>query len=31
VLSVPGALAQFKVNYPFIDDAQAAALFAQGG
>jgi hypothetical protein len=31
VLSVPDALAQFKVKYPFVDDAQAAALFAQGG
>jgi hypothetical protein len=31
VLSVPEALAQFKVKYPFVDDAQAAALFAQGG
>ncbi len=31
VLSVPDALAQFKVKYPFVDDDQAAALFAQGG
>jgi hypothetical protein len=31
VLSVAEALAQFKVKYPFVDDAQAAALFAQGG
>jgi len=31
VLSVPDALAQFKVEYPFVDDAQAASLFAQGG
>jgi hypothetical protein len=31
VLSVPDALAQFKVKYPFVDDAQAAALFALGG
>jgi len=31
VLSVPDALAQFMVKYPFVDDAQAAALFAQGG
>jgi hypothetical protein len=31
VLSVPDALAQFKVKYPFVDDAQAAALFTQGG
>jgi hypothetical protein len=31
VLSVPDALAQFEVGYPFVDDAQAAALFARGG
>jgi hypothetical protein len=31
VLSVPDALAQFKVEYPFVDDAQAAELFARGG
>ena len=31
VLPVPQALAQFTVEYPFVDDAQAAALFAQGG
>lgn len=31
VLSVPEALAQFRVEYLFVDDAQAAALFAQGG
>ena len=31
VLSVPEALAQFAVKYPFVDEAQAAALFAQGG
>jgi len=31
VLSVTDALAQFKVRYPFVDDDQAAALFAQGG
>jgi len=23
--------AQFKAEYPFVDDAQAAALFTQGG
>ena len=31
VLSVADALAQFTVKYPFVDDEQAAALFAQGG
>ena len=31
VLSVPDAPAQFEVGYPFVDDAQAAALFARGG
>jgi hypothetical protein len=31
VLSVPEALAQFKVKYPFIDDAMATELFARGG
>ncbi len=31
VLSVADALAQFKVKYPFVDDAQAAELFARGG
>jgi hypothetical protein len=31
VLSVADALAQFTVEYPFVEDAQAAALFAQGG
>jgi hypothetical protein len=31
VLSVADALAHFMVEYPFVDDAQAAALFAQGG
>jgi hypothetical protein len=31
VLSVTEALAQFKVKYPFVDDATAAELFARGG
>jgi hypothetical protein len=31
VLSVADALAQFKVTYPFVDDARAAELFARGG
>jgi hypothetical protein len=31
VLSVADALAQFAVEHPFVDEAQAAALFAQGG
>jgi hypothetical protein len=31
VLSVTEALDQFKVKYPFVDDAMAAELFARGG
>jgi len=31
VLAVTEALAQFKVKYPFVDDAMAAELFARGG
>ena len=31
VLSVAEALAQFKVKYPFVDDAMARELFDQGG
>jgi hypothetical protein len=31
VLSVTEALDQFKVKYPFVDDATAAELFARGG
>ena len=31
VLSVADALAQFRVRYPFVDEAQAAELFARGG
>ncbi|WP_222265953.1 hypothetical protein [Modestobacter marinus] len=31
VLSVTEALAQFRVGYPFVDDAMAAELSARGG
>ncbi len=31
VLSVADALAQFREEYPFVDDAQATELFAAGG
>jgi hypothetical protein len=31
VLSVADALAQFKVKYPFVDDAQAAGEELRGG